>query len=148
MSNDATNPKLSIVVPFFNEEENVEEMYTRLKEVLGRIGEPYELIFVDDSSSDGTYALLKEIFRKDERVEVLKLRRNSGQTPALQAGFDRARGEIIISMDGDLQHDCRPCWIPCAAAGRTSSSAAATSPAAESAIFPASVRASAAWQRA
>ncbi len=110
MSNDATNPKLSIVVPFFNEEENVEEMYTRLKEVLGRIGEPYELIFVDDSSSDGTYALLKEIFRKDERVEVLKLRRNSGQTPALQAGFDRARGEIIISMDGDLQHD--PAEIP------------------------------------
>ncbi|MDD8025186.1 MAG: glycosyltransferase family 2 protein [Acidobacteriota bacterium] len=110
MSNDSTKPKISIIVPFFNEEENVEEMYARLKEVMGRVGEPYELIFVDDGSADRTYSLLKEIYRRDERVIVLKLRRNFGQTPALQAGFDRARGEIIVSMDGDLQHD--PAEIP------------------------------------
>jgi glycosyltransferase involved in cell wall biosynthesis len=110
MSNDGKDPNLSIVVPFYNEEENVEEMYARLKEVLDRTGRTYELIFIDDGSSDGTYALLKDIFRRDERVEVLKLRRNSGQTPALQAGFDRARGAIVISMDGDLQHD--PAEIP------------------------------------
>jgi glycosyltransferase involved in cell wall biosynthesis len=110
MSNEATTPKISIIVPFFDEEDNVEEMYARLKEVMSRVGRTYELIFIDDGSTDRTYALLKEIYRRDEQVIVLKLRRNSGQTPALQAGFDRARGEVIISMDGDLQHD--PAEIP------------------------------------
>jgi glycosyltransferase involved in cell wall biosynthesis len=110
MTNDATDPKISIIVPFFNEEENVEEMYARLKEVLDRTGDTYELIFVDDGSTDRTYSLLKDMHKRDERVVVLKLRRNFGQSPALQAGFDNARGEIIISMDGDLQHD--PAEIP------------------------------------
>jgi glycosyltransferase involved in cell wall biosynthesis len=110
MTNDATNPKISIIVPFFNEAENVEEMYARLKEVMDRVGDPYELIFIDDGSTDRTYSLLKDMYKRDDKVVVLKLRRNFGQTPALQAGFDHARGEIIISMDGDLQHD--PAEIP------------------------------------
>jgi glycosyltransferase involved in cell wall biosynthesis len=110
MINDAPSLKLSVVVPFYNEEDNVEEMHRRLREVLDRTGETYELIFIDDGSTDRTGTLLREIYKKDENVVLLKLRRNFGQTPALQAGFDHARGEIIISMDGDLQHD--PAEIP------------------------------------
>ncbi len=110
MINDAPSLKISVVVPFYNEEENVEEMHRRLKEVLDRTGETYELIFIDDGSTDRTGTLLREIYKKDENVVLLKLRRNFGQTPALQAGFDHARGEIILSMDGDLQHD--PAEIP------------------------------------
>jgi glycosyltransferase involved in cell wall biosynthesis len=110
MINDAPSLKISIVVPFYNEEDNVREMYARLKNVMDKVGETYELIFIDDGSSDRTGEYLREIFANDPRVVVLKLRRNFGQTPALQAGFDHARGEIIISMDGDLQHD--PAEIP------------------------------------
>ncbi|MGD0781903.1 MAG: glycosyltransferase family 2 protein [Candidatus Aminicenantales bacterium] len=108
--NEAPTLKLSIVVPFYNEEDNVGEMHARLKDVLDKTGRTYELIFIDDGSSDRTYPLLQEIFKKDERVVIVKLRRNFGQTPALQAGFDQARGEVIVSMDGDLQHD--PAEIP------------------------------------
>jgi glycosyltransferase involved in cell wall biosynthesis len=108
--NDAPTLKLSIVVPFYNEVDNVEEMHARLKDVLDKTGRTYELIFIDDGSSDGTYAALQEIYKKDDHVVLVKLRRNFGQTPALQAGFDQARGEVIISMDGDLQHD--PAEIP------------------------------------
>ncbi len=110
MINDAPSLKISIVVPFYNEEENVEEMHRRLKATLDPTGETYELIFIDDGSTDRTGTLLREIYKKDENVVIIKLRRNFGQTPALQAGFDHARGEIIISMDGDLQHD--PAEIP------------------------------------
>ncbi|MDE3110546.1 MAG: glycosyltransferase family 2 protein, partial [Acidobacteriota bacterium] len=74
------------------------------------IGESYEIVFVDDGSKDGTFRLLSEIAADDARVVVVRLRRNFGQTSALKAGFDHARGEIIISMDGDLQHD--PAEIP------------------------------------
>jgi glycosyltransferase involved in cell wall biosynthesis len=97
--------KYSIVVPFHNEEENVTELYDRLKVVMENIGEPFELIFVDDGSLDRTFALLREIAGIDSRVVVVKLGRNFGQTSALAAGFDHARGEYIIAMDGDLQHD-------------------------------------------
>ena len=97
--------KYSIVVPFYNEEENVRPLYERLAEVLDAVGEPYELVFVDDGSKDRTYPVLSEIYEHDPRVNVIRLYRNFGQTIALKAGFDFARGEIIISMDGDLQHD-------------------------------------------
>jgi glycosyltransferase involved in cell wall biosynthesis len=102
--NENRHPQLSIVVPFYNEQENVRELYTRLKKVLGGLGRTHELIFVDDGSRDATYAVLKEIHAADETVHVLKLRKNFGQTAGLQAGFDFAQGDIIISMDGDLQH--------------------------------------------
>ena len=98
-------PKYSIVVPFHNEEENVTALYARLKQVMEQVGDSFELVLVDDGSSDRTYKLLEEIAAVDSRVLVVKLRRNFGQTPALAAGFDHASGEFILSMDGDLQHD-------------------------------------------
>jgi glycosyltransferase involved in cell wall biosynthesis len=98
-------PKYSIVVPFHNEEENVTALYARLKQVMEQVGDSFELVLVDDGSSDRSYKLLEEIAAVDSRVLVVKLRRNFGQTSALAAGFDHASGEFILSMDGDLQHD-------------------------------------------
>jgi len=97
--------KYSIVVPFHNEEENVTVLYARLKQVMEQVEDSFELVLVDDGSSDRTYKLLEEIAAVDSRVLVVKLRRNFGQTSALSAGFDHATGEFILSMDGDLQHD-------------------------------------------
>jgi glycosyltransferase involved in cell wall biosynthesis len=97
--------RYSIVVPFFNEQENIPPLYMKLTEVMDSIGEPFELVFVDDGSRDNTFRVLSEIYEHDRRVNLIRLRRNFGQTPALKAGFDFARGAIIISMDGDLQHD-------------------------------------------
>ncbi len=97
--------RYSIVVPFHNEEDNVTTLYDRLKGVMEQVGEPFELVFVDDGSRDRTYRLLEEIAAVDSRVLVVKLRRNFGQTSALAAGFDHAQGEYILAMDGDLQHD-------------------------------------------
>jgi glycosyltransferase involved in cell wall biosynthesis len=98
-------PSYSIVVPFHNEEENLPALYRRLTEVMEEMGEDYELIFVDDGSLDRTQMSLKEICALDPRVTGLRLRRNFGQTAALAAGFDYAQGEVVISMDGDLQHE-------------------------------------------
>jgi glycosyltransferase involved in cell wall biosynthesis len=103
-------PKYSVVVPFHNEEENVTALYDRLKAVMEQVGASFELVFVDDGSTDRTYRMLEEITAVDSRVLVVKLRRNFGQTSALAAGFDHAQGEFILSMDGDLQHD--PAEIP------------------------------------
>ena len=100
-----TVPKYSIVVPLHNEEENVTDLYDRLKAVMEAHGENFEIVLVDDGSSDQTFAMLREIAAVDSRVTVVKLRRNFGQTAGLAAGFDHARGEYIIAMDGDLQHD-------------------------------------------
>lgn len=97
--------KYSIVVPFYNEQESVPTLYARITEVMDAVGAPYEMVFVDDGSIDRTYKTLADIYENDQRVHVLRLRRNFGQTAALKAGFDFARGEIVISMDGDLQHD-------------------------------------------
>jgi glycosyltransferase involved in cell wall biosynthesis len=103
-------PKFSIVVPLHNEQENVTDLYDRLKAVMEANGEPFELVLVDDGSTDRTFHLLREIAAVDSRVTVVKLRRNFGQTSALAAGFDHSRGDYIIAMDGDLQHD--PADIP------------------------------------
>jgi glycosyltransferase involved in cell wall biosynthesis len=97
--------RYSIVVPFFNEQENIPPLYVKLTEVMDTIGEPYELVFIDDGSKDNSFKVLSDIYEHDPRVNLVRLRRNFGQTPALKAGFDFARGEVIISMDGDLQHD-------------------------------------------
>jgi len=97
--------RYSIVVPFHNEEENLPELYSRLTRVMEALGDDYELVFVDDGSTDKTHQLLRDICALDPRVVGLRLRRNFGQTPALAAGFDSAMGEIIIPMDGDLQHE-------------------------------------------
>jgi glycosyltransferase involved in cell wall biosynthesis len=103
-------PKYSIVVPLHNEQENVTDLYDRLKAVMEANGETFEIVLVDDGSDDSTFGLLREIAAVDSRVTVVKLRRNFGQTAGLAAGFDHARGEYIIAMDGDLQHD--PADIP------------------------------------
>jgi glycosyltransferase involved in cell wall biosynthesis len=97
--------RYSIVVPFFNEQENIPPLYMKLTEVMDSVGEPYELVFIDDGSRDNTFKVLSEIYEHDRRVNLVRLRRNFGQTAALKAGFDYARGEVILSMDGDLQHD-------------------------------------------
>ena len=109
--NPEVNPlSYSIVVPFFNEQESVAQLYVKIIEVMDAVGEPYEIVFVDDGSNDGTFRLMSEISDDDDRVVVVRLRRNFGQTAALKAGFDHSQGDIIISMDGDLQHD--PAEIP------------------------------------
>lgn len=94
--------KISVVIPVFNEGENVSELYERLTAVLQ---ESVEFIFVDDGSSDDTFERLRAIGARDRRVRVIRFRRNFGQTAALSAGIDHARGEIIVPMDGDLQND-------------------------------------------
>ena len=98
-------PKYSIVIPLHNEQDNVTDLYDRLKVVMEGHGESFEIVLVDDGSKDHTFAMLREIAAVDSRVTVVKLRRNFGQTAGLAAGFDHARGEYIIAMDGDLQHD-------------------------------------------
>ena len=98
-------PYYSMVVPMYNEEASVGELYTALTRNLAALGKAYEIIFIDDGSSDTTFDKLCAIGQSDAHVLVIQLRRNFGQTPALAAGFDHARGEIIIAMDGDLQHD-------------------------------------------
>lgn len=97
--------RYSIVVPFFNEQENILPLYMRITEVMDALGEPYEMIFVDDGSRDQTFRILNDIYENDRRVHAVRLRRNFGQTAALKAGFDYAQGDVIISMDGDQQHE-------------------------------------------
>ena len=107
---EPVRPAYSIVVPFYNEQDVVEKLHGRIGRVMKHVGKSYELIYVDDGSQDDTPAILERIAEEDDRVTVLLLRRNFGQTTALQAGFDQTRGEVIIAMDGDLQHD--PYEIP------------------------------------
>jgi glycosyltransferase involved in cell wall biosynthesis len=108
--NETTPPRYSVVVPFHNEQESVRELYEQLSAVMKGRYEPVEFIFVDDHSTDATSRILSELAERDPRVLVIRLKRNYGQTAALAAGFDYAGGDVIISMDGDLQHD--PADIP------------------------------------
>ena len=106
MENLGRQPKdISVVIPIFNEGENIETLYSRLKRVLDDTNKNYEIIFIDDGSTDGAFNLLKELHQKDTNVKVIKFRKNFGQTAAMSAGFDYARGEAIITIDGDLQND-------------------------------------------
>jgi len=99
------SPKLSIVVPFYNEELNIERMYAAIVAAIAPLGVTFEMVFVDDGSRDKTVAIATEIARQDPRVRLVKFRRNYGQTPAMAAGIEAAWGEIIVTMDGDLQND-------------------------------------------
>ena len=110
MFKESEGPKYSVVVPFHNEQESVRELYQQLSAVMATRYEPVEFIFIDDHSTDSTNQALVEIAESDSRVIAVRLKRNYGQTVALAAGFDYADGDVIISMDGDLQHD--PADIP------------------------------------
>jgi glycosyltransferase involved in cell wall biosynthesis len=96
---------VSVVIPLYNEEENVEVLNEQLTETLKSMGSDYEIVYVDDGSTDGTMQLLEALQKKDENIVVLCLRRNFGQTAAFAAGFDFARGDVVVTMDGDLQND-------------------------------------------
>ena len=98
-------PMISIVIPLYNEEENIQELCRRLIDVLDSMRESYEVLFVDDGSTDGSYARLLEIKKNNENIKIVKFRRNFGQTAAIHAGFDYAQGEIIATLDADLQND-------------------------------------------
>jgi glycosyltransferase involved in cell wall biosynthesis len=100
----APAPQLSVVVPLLNEESTLGELYRRLSTTLDAVSRTYEIVFVDDGSLDGTYYGLCALAAADPSIRVVKLARNYGQTAALAAGFDRARGDVIVAMDGDLQH--------------------------------------------
>ncbi|HBH61924.1 MAG TPA: glycosyltransferase [Nitrospiraceae bacterium] len=96
---------VSVIVPLHNEEENIEELYTTLKSVMDEDGNDYELLFVDDGSTDTTLDILEPIEQKDPKVRLLRFRRNFGKAAAWAAGFDHAKGDIIVTIDGDLQND-------------------------------------------
>jgi hypothetical protein len=101
---------LSVVIPIKDERTNLRPLHERLRQALDPLGQAYEVVFVDDGSVDGSFAILEELAATDSRVKVVRLRRNFGQTAALQAGIDWSCGEVLVTMDGDLQND--PADIP------------------------------------
>jgi len=101
---------VSVVVPIYNERDNVLPLYRQLHSVLSRLGREYEILFVDDGSNDGSVEQLRELARRDPCVKIVRFRRNYGQTAAMQAGLQMASGEVIVTLDGDLQND--PADIP------------------------------------
>jgi len=98
-------PYLSVVIPVYNEAENIPLLLERLKEALEGLGKPFEVVIVDDGSTDGTTEILKQLKPRYPWLRVVVLRRNFGQSAAFTAGLDHARGEVIVTMDGDLQND-------------------------------------------
>ena len=101
---------LSVVIPIYNEEENIDPLYTELRAILKAIPQPSEMLFVDDGSRDQSYQRLAALAARDADVKIIRFRRNFGQTAALEAGIQLARGETIVTLDGDLQND--PAEIP------------------------------------
>ncbi|MEN3334379.1 MAG: hypothetical protein V7641_3744 [Blastocatellia bacterium] len=102
---DGTKPELSIFLPVYNEEENLPPLHEKLSEALAQLGRSYEILYIDDGSTDASLARLRELALLDDRVRVIAFRRNYGQTAAMSAGIDHARGDILIPMDADLQND-------------------------------------------
>jgi len=96
---------LSIIIPLFNEEENIPYLIDALKMVLDKLKINYEIIFIDDGSTDNTFDILKDIHKKNNNIRIIRLRRNFRQALAFSAGFDHSKGDVIITMDGDLQND-------------------------------------------
>ena len=102
---ELARPQLSIVVTLLNEGATVDELYRRTVETVATMGVPYELIFVDDGSTDDTFARVERLHDADPHVRAVKLKRNFGQHPAMHAGLVRARGDYVVTMDGDLQNE-------------------------------------------
>ena len=103
-------PDLSVIVPLYNEEESVGPLYEAIVDALDPLGMAYEILFVDDGSRDATFAQGVRLAEADPRLRVIKFRKNYGQTPAMAAGIEHARGKVLVTMDGDLQND--PADIP------------------------------------
>lgn len=101
----ARRPDLSVVIPLFNEVETIPMLAERLAIALDRLGRAWEVIVVDDGSTDGSFDALAAVHARDPRFTVIRFRRNFGQTPAFMAGFDAARGDVVVTMDADLQND-------------------------------------------
>jgi len=99
--------ELSIVIPLFNEKANLNSLYSLLKPVMEKLNKEYELIFVDDGSTDNSFSILENFHNKDKTVKVIQFRRNFGKSAALSAGFKHAKGKVVITMDADLQDDPR-----------------------------------------
>jgi dolichol-phosphate mannosyltransferase len=114
--------RLSLVIPAFNEEPNVEACYREVVQALEPLGEPFEVIVVDDGSTDRTPEILRALAARDPRLRLVRFRRNAGQTAALAAGFRAARGPVVVTMDADLQNDPRD--IPALLAALESADAA------------------------
>jgi len=98
-------PQVSVIIPLYQEEDNVQALHQRLATALAGLGKTYEIVYVDDGSRDATYACLLEAARADDKVRVVRFRRNFGQTAAIQAGIEHSRGQLLVFMDGDLQND-------------------------------------------
>lgn len=107
---ESAKPELSVVIPVFNEEDCVGPLHREISRALAGVGRAYEILFVDDGSADGTAECVRRLAAEDPTVRLVRLRRNCGQTAAMRAGFDHAAGEVVVSMDGDLQND--PADIP------------------------------------
>ncbi len=102
--------QISVVIPAYNEEPNLSELRSRLDEVLPQLSTTYEVILVDDGSTDGSFAVMREMALEDPHYRAIRLRRNYGQTAAIACGIRHSRGDVIIPMDADLQND--PVDIP------------------------------------
>jgi len=100
-----SNPELSVIIPVLNEIENLERLHKQISSNLANLNRPFEVIYVDDGSTDGSYEMLSKIAQRDERAKVVRFVRNFGQTAALACGIDHASGDILIPMDADLQND-------------------------------------------
>lgn len=98
---------ISIIVPLYNEGENVKPLYEAIKAAIVPLHLDYEIIFIDDGSKDSTYSIAKQLANNDRKLRVIKFRKNYGQTPAMAAGIDHAKGALLVTMDGDLQNDPR-----------------------------------------
>ena len=109
LPDEITRPELgiSVVIPVYNEEGNIDRLYQELTAALENVGRDYEVVAINDGSSDRTYDMLNDVQAKDARWQIIHFRRNFGQTAAIAAGFDAARGEIVITIDADLQNDPR-----------------------------------------
>jgi glycosyltransferase involved in cell wall biosynthesis len=104
------SPRLSVVVPVFNEEDSLPVLHGEIVAALEPAGIDFEVLYVDDCSTDGSFGVMKRLWEGDPRVRIVKFKRNCGQTAAMAAGFDRSRGELVATLDGDLQND--PADIP------------------------------------
>lgn len=104
------SPEISLVIPVYNEEENLPVLHAEIQQAMEKVGRPWEVLYVDDGSTDGTPAVLSGLAGQDRHVRILRQRRNHGQSAALDAGFRFARGEVVVTLDADLQND--PADIP------------------------------------